>query len=113
MYESRTLSFSAVLIRWCIFALVGLEWQVHSQVLPQTSEVDSSYNFYYEQPCCTGPVTKSKYHVRHKRAHPCTVFKGNTRDGYIANATRRKERRKRHCFMLPVAMKGEYNTVPS
>ncbi|CAK1582749.1 unnamed protein product [Parnassius mnemosyne] len=70
MCKSRTLIINRFVIRWLIFTLVGLKWQAHSQVVPQTSEVDSSYNFYYEQPCCTGPVTKSKYHfMRHKRDH--------------------------------------------
>lgn len=63
----RTMGFSTLLIRWFAFLLVGVEWQVHSQAVQQSSEVDSSYNFYYEQPCCTGPVIKNKYHVRHRK----------------------------------------------
>ncbi|CAK1543143.1 unnamed protein product [Leptosia nina] len=69
MYKSvRTISAMSLTVRWLAIVLLGAEWQVHSQLIQPTSEVESSYNFYYEQPCCTSPLTKSKYHTRHRRA---------------------------------------------
>lgn len=62
----RTMGALAIMVRWLMFLLIGVGWQVRSQVVQQTSEVDSSYNFYYEQPCCSGAITKKKYHVRHR-----------------------------------------------
>lgn len=68
MFQSsvRTMGVLAVVVRWLMFLLVGVGWQVRSQTVQQTSDVDSSYNFYYEQPCCSGTITKRKYHVRHR-----------------------------------------------
>lgn len=71
----RTMRVLALSVRWFAFLVVSVEWQVHSQAVQQTSEVDSSYNFYYEQPCCTGPIIKNKYHVRHKRGESFTFIK--------------------------------------
>ncbi|XP_045525753.1 semaphorin-2A isoform X1 [Pieris brassicae] len=65
----RTMGAISLTVRWLAVVLIGAEWQVQSQLIQPTSEVESSYNYYYEQPCCTGPVTMSKYHVRHRRDH--------------------------------------------
>ncbi|CAH1636857.1 unnamed protein product [Spodoptera littoralis] len=65
----RTMDALAVVVRWSILMLIGVSWHVNSQTVQQTTEVDNSYNFYYEQPCCSGTVTKSKYHMRHRRDH--------------------------------------------
>ncbi|VVC92724.1 unnamed protein product [Leptidea sinapis] len=65
-YNFRTIGALALTVRWLAVLLVCVEW-VQSQLLKPNSDVDSSYNFYFEQPCCTGPVTKSKYHARHRR----------------------------------------------
>ncbi|XP_035437414.1 semaphorin-2A isoform X3 [Spodoptera frugiperda] len=65
----RTMDSLAVVVRWSILMLIGVSWHVNSQTVQQTTEVDNSYNFYYEQPCCSGTVTKSKYHMRHRRDH--------------------------------------------
>ncbi|KAG7302065.1 Semaphorin-2A, partial [Plutella xylostella] len=70
MYRSlRTMGAVTLVVRWCLMLLVGVGFQAHSQAISPPSEVDSSYNFYYEQPCCNGPTIKSKYHVRHRRDH--------------------------------------------
>lgn len=70
----RTMDSLAVVVRWSILMLIGVSWHVNSQTVQQTTEVDNSYNFYYEQPCCSGTVTKSKYHMRHRRGK-CFIFK--------------------------------------
>ncbi|XP_063365071.1 semaphorin-2A [Cydia amplana] len=70
MYTNgRTMGGFALVVRWLLFLLLGVGWQVRSQAVQQSSEVESSYNFYYEQSCCTPTNPKSKYHVRHRRDH--------------------------------------------
>lgn len=63
----RTMGALTLMVRWCVLLLVGVGWQAQSQAVTQTNDVDSSYNFYFEQPCCNGLTPKSKYHVRHRR----------------------------------------------
>lgn len=76
MYANmRTMGVLSFVVRWCVFVVVGVGWQVQSQALQQNNEVDSSYNFYYEQPCCAGGVSKSKYHARHRRGKLCFYYK--------------------------------------
>lgn len=65
--DSRTMDVLAVMVRWSILIVIGVSWHVQSQAVQQTSDVESSYNFYYEQPCCSGTSSKSKYHTRHRR----------------------------------------------
>lgn len=103
MFSPRTMDTLAVVVRWCMFLLLGLGWQVQSQTVPQTSVVDNSYNFYFEQPCCTGTVPKSKYHTRHRRGKFFVFifltfdFKYYTQIIEIRNPLRKKQQ-KNNCY---------------
>ncbi|GBP66828.1 hypothetical protein EVAR_59525_1 [Eumeta japonica] len=61
------MAYLGLVLRWCALFLVGLGLQVQTQAVSQNPIVDSSYNFYFEQPCCNAPVSKTKYHTRHRR----------------------------------------------
>ncbi|CAG9100859.1 unnamed protein product [Plutella xylostella] len=79
MYRSlTTMGAVTLVVRWCLMLLVGVGFQAHSQAISPPSEVDSSYNFYYEQPCCNGPTIKSKYHVRHRRGFSAATNKNDS-----------------------------------
>lgn len=59
----------ALVLKWTLVAVV--RWEVEASSLPHVAAGDfqNSWNFYYEQPCCSADVGKSKHHFRHRRDH--------------------------------------------